>query len=162
MSYLFVYDTNDQKTNCVISFEKITICEKFKNIDNTNFYSEEDCTVNITLRVQFRIIDTEYTDAQIYAIINRNQEKIVIDSSKLVNESGLEELTHLTIATSSIKDMQPISVAFITKLKKNDCITFHTKSNNDNIKIGASSFNEYANLPKSECPVSASLQIHSI
>jgi len=47
MSYLFAHDINNQKTNNVISFEKMTICENFKKIDNTNFYIEENCNVNI-------------------------------------------------------------------------------------------------------------------
>ena len=147
MSYLFAYDNKDKEVNITISFEKLEICENFRKIDNDKIYSEKDCIVNISLSVQFRTINPEINDnqAQIYAIINRNNEKIVIESS---------------IATSNIINIQTISISFITKLNKDDYITFNTVSDNQNIKIGSGVFS-FDGL-KIEKPVTVSVSINTI
>ena len=143
MSYLSAYDTKDQEINTTISFNNKTICENFRIMDNKEFYIEQDCTVNVSLHVQFITINKEIEDniVQIYAKCN--------------NE-------YIQSSSSTIRQDGPLSLTFITKLNKDDCITFHTASDNNNLKVGAKSFNGCLDLPQSDCPVSSSLSIYSI
>ena len=143
--YLYAYDITDQKIPKYLSLDKMDILNKFEQNEDY-FKCLEDCTVEVTLRIQFILINPEITENMV--------EIIAYNSSIEIPGS---------VTAVNISNNQPINITFVAELHKGSNIYFHIKSDNDNIKIGASSFNESNNnLPKSETPISATLVIKSL
>lgn len=143
--YIFAYDTNDQTISIIeklISFSKMDIVSGFVKVDNTKFICNKNCSIFINLRIMCVLLNDKST---ICCRTTKNDKEII--GSQIV---------------TTITNSQSINISFPIILNENDIIKFHIISDNDNSRIGAMSFNNNDNLPKTNTPISATLTIISI
>ena len=123
MYHLFAFDTNVQKMNNKLLFENVTVSDNFKIVNNTDFYCEQDCTADITLRLQCMLINKEQKNnpLKISAVIFKNDKE-----------------SQYIISNINIDDDQYIDIPLVAELNKNDYINFTTEG--ENIELGGISF----------------------